>query len=225
MVRHLVSAMAAMALAGTALGQGTVRFSFADPAGGRQLTNAASTLTYDSAAVLSFIVDGSDAGFPSTTFANAGLELRLSVGAAVVNAGVAQAPISGFFRIFNRTNPDSATNTILRGDADVGSFLSIGASSSILFSNPPVGFSLTAGQELLNVLPAGLFLAPLFDSVFTITDILTVGFPRPPVIGPTGSVNNFSANTSFSGTAQLVPTPGAVALMALGGLVAGRRRR
>lgn len=218
-------ALATLAIAGSvSAASAGLTFSFADPAGPGQLTNTGGLLSYNSSAVLSFNIDGTtEPNAFSVSFVNAGLELSLTLSnATAVFPGLLKADIAGTFRFFNRdvNGGVGAAATILEGTAPGGAFVNIGATGSVLSDFQFFGLTLSAGQQLQNLLLPGRFIAPPFDSVFTVTDIVPL-----PVTIVNGTISNFTANTSFSGTANVIPTPGSVALLALGGLVTARRRR
>lgn len=217
------AALAAVANAGLA-------FSFADPTPGKQLHNlqanqagaGTGVMTYDTSAALSFLVDGSGEANPFTaTWLNARMEMSMTVFTGTTSAGVFNAPVTGFFRIYDASTGD----TILRGDATGGAFLRFAGTSSILLSSD-AGFAYTFGAELINVLNftnnTGLSPSDPQEGVFTLTDAIAIGGGN--LIGAGGVVKSFDANASFSGNTETIPGPGSIALLALAGL-AGRRRR
>lgn len=224
-VLKISAAMAAFALAGAA--QADLAFSFADPGLGiRPVTNVANgggpgvgLISYNMAVPISFIVDGSSEPAPfQNTFAGAHLELNLLISPAVTIGGVTTANVSGYFIV-----TDSGGGMILRGDAQGGSFVRIGGTNSILFSDQ-TGFAYTFGASLLSLLAPGRTAANPQEAVFTLTNILTAG--GAPLFDPISKIfNDFSANSSFTGNTATVPSPGSLALMGLGGLIAARRRR
>ncbi|MBA4038773.1 MAG: hypothetical protein C0468_00305 [Planctomyces sp.] len=180
-------------------------------------------LSYASSTVLAFNIDGSTEPAPfSVSFVNAGLELSLTLSNATSNFSITTAQISGTFRVFNRdiNGGVGAAATILEAVAPSGAFVSIGAAGTVNTDFDFFGLVLTAGAQLQNLLQPGRFIAPPFDSVFTVTDIAPL-----PLSVVNGTISDFAANASFSGTANVVPTPGSVALLALGGFAASRRRR
>lgn len=217
----LIAAAGTLALASAA--QAGVSFSFADPSGGRQLSNTAGMgtggsgmLMYDTAAPLTLIVDGATSGLGATTFA-ARLEMNLNLGQAASVGGVTLAPVTGSFTLY--TLASGSRSNLLTGTASSGSYVRVGATNSILFSDP--GFSYSAGPALAPFL-GNLTLAPGFEGVFTVTDVDTGG---GSLINPNGSFSNFTGNASFSGTAQVIPSPGVIALLGLGTALVARRRR
>lgn len=200
-----------------------VSFSFADPTGGRQMMNMAGLgpggsglLMYDQSAPLTLIVDGTGSGLGSTTF-NARLEMNLSLGQTSNVGNLTIAPVTGSFTFY--TLNGAIRQNILTGNASEGSYVRLGGTNSILFSAPGLGY--TPGPALAGFL-GGQTLTPGFEGVFTVTDLDTGG---SSVIGANRFFNSFTANASFSGNAQVIPAPGALALLGLGGLVAARRRR
>ncbi|MCC6426619.1 MAG: hypothetical protein IT435_07335 [Phycisphaerales bacterium] len=205
--------------------QASIAFSFADPAGGRQMSNVKDgagagigLMTYDTTAALTFIVDGSDESLGSLTFTNARMELRFEMSPAVTLAGITTAPVAGGFRIYNA----DTGNDILTGASRDGAYVRIAGTNSILFSTPD-GFTYAAGPDLTSWLPSGETLAPDQEAVFTLTDVLVAGGGSMFAAG--GVFKDFTANASFSGNSQLVPAPGALALAGIGGVLVARRRR
>jgi len=220
------AAMAVCAIAGAA--QADLAFSFADPGLGiRPVTNVANgggpgvgLISYNMAVPISFIVDGSSepAAFQHT-FGNARLELNLAIGMATTAFGVTTANVAGYFIV-----TDNVTNQmILRGDSQTGSFVRIGGTNSILFSDQ-TGFGYTFGAALLSLLAPGRGPTAPEEAVFTLTNIVTAG-GAPLIDAVTHAFNSFSANSSFTGNTATVPTPGSLVLTGLAGLIVARRRR
>lgn len=223
--------MGVVALAGTtAVAHAGLTFSFADPAAGPQVSfsgGVGGVLTFDQEVLINFIVDGSsEPNAFVTNFPSARLELSLTVGAATpLNATDFVAPVSGTFRVYHSGIPDPAQNTILSAVVSSGAFLRVGSSSSVNSDSLVFGLSFVAGPLLQDLLLPGRTIAPQFDAVFTLTDVLNDA-GGSGIAGPNGGpISAFTANASFSGTANVVPTPGAAALVVLGGLAASRRRR
>lgn len=224
MMKKTLSAVVGLCLAAGAA-QASIAFSFADPSNGRQITNikdgvspGVSLMTYDQAAPLVFYVDGTEESLGTLTFNNARMELRFEMSPAVTIGGVTTAPVAGFFRIFNATTG----NDIVTGQSNAGAFVRVAGTNSILFSSPD-GFSYAAGADLNAFLPSGSSLAADQEAVFTLTDVLVPG--GGGIFGAGGVFKDFTANASFSGTTNLVPAPGAIALAGVGGLLVARRRR
>lgn len=230
-VLKISAAAAVFALAGAA--QADLAFSFADPGAGIRPVTAVKNggglgiarITYNMAVPISFIVDGAnEPGFvgPSTKTFNASLELQLDLGAATTAAGVTTASVKGYFIV-----KDNVSNqVILRGDTldgGAGAFVRVGGTNSILFSND-TGFQYTFGAALNSLLAPGRTPANPQEAVFTLTNIL-VAQGLSLIDAQTKEFNSFSANSSFTGNTAVVPSAGSLALMGLGGLIAGRRRR
>lgn len=219
-----------VALAGTtAVAHAGLTFSFADPAPGPQVSfsgGVGGLLTFDEEVSFSFVVDGSSEPVPFINVLTARLELSLTVGAAVpLGGGDFAAPVSGSFRFYDPLVFDPTQSTILSAVVADGVFLRVGAGSSVNSDSLVFGLSFVAGPQLEALLLPGRAIAPLFDAVFTLTDVLNDA-GGSVIAGPDGGpISAFTANASFSGSANVVPTPGAVALMALGGVAAARRRR
>ncbi len=216
-------AIVALAGAATAANAGTITFSFADPVPGRQLTAVAggggiAALSYDQTAALTVLIDGTAEGFGTLVFNNARMELNMSLAPAVTIGGTFIAPVSGYFRLYDATSGQD----IVTGQSQNGSFVRVLGTNSLQFATPD-GFTYTAGAALQSQLAPGRFLAPYQEASFSLTDIQTAtgGF----FIGENGVFQSFTANSSYSGNSDVIPTPGALALMGLGlGLVARRRR-
>jgi hypothetical protein len=206
-----------------------ISFSFADPVPGRQLTAVANgagpgvaSLSYDTSAAggLNLLVDGTAEGFGALSFANARMELSMSLGAAITIGGVTVAPVAGSFTIYDFTG--NVRTDIITGQSNAGSFVRVLGTNSLQFSTPD-GFTYTAGPALQALLAPGRVLAAYQEASFSLTDVQTE--TGTSFIGPGGVFRSFSANSSFSGNTEVVPTPGAIALLGMGGLLAARRRR
>ncbi len=217
------------ALTLAAAANASVTFQFADPTGGNQVTHVANgagaglgLMTYDTSANIDFFVDGSGSGLGSPSFLGAHLEINFVLGAGtVLGSGDIIIPVTGTFTIYQgsgMSRVDILTGTTLPSGS--GAFFQVGSTQAILFSDPE-GFAYTAGPALTPSL-AGNSLVDPQEAVFTITDLNLTS--AASLLGAGGVVNSFTANTSFSGNAN-IPTPGAMALVGLGGLVAVRRRR
>lgn len=229
-VLQISAAAAVFALAGAA--QADLAFSFADPGAGiRPVTCVAGgggpgigRITYNMAVPISFIVDGTnEPGFlgGSPHVFNATLELQLDIGTATTAAGVTTAAVNGYFIVKDNVS----NNMILRGDtvAGAGAFVRVGGTNSILFSDQ-TGFAYTFGAALNSLLAPGRTPANPQEAVFTLTNIL-VAQGLSLIDAQTKAFNSFSANSSFTGNTAVIPTPGSIALVGLGGLIAARRRR
>ena len=221
--------------AGLVLAAGTanaaISFSFADPgATSGEMRNTRNdstggTVTYNMNAPLAFIVDLTQHGGGVTVFGDARLELNLTIGLATgVGPGTYSASVTGgSFRVYNNVSGQDILLAAVAG----GSIVTYAPGGS-LGSTTSLGLTYTAGSELttlINALGAGLSIGAPSDGVFTLTDINPVQNLVEDLGQGSYVYNNFAANASFSGTTALIPTPGSLALLGLGGLVAGRRRR
>jgi len=216
-----------LALVGTAaVAHADVAFSFADPAPGRQITHIAGgggtgIISYDGNTPIVFLVDGTEEGFGAISFPNARVETVWSIGAASTNLGVTTAPVTGTFTVYDFTG--NVRSDILTGTAPTGTFVRIGATNSILFSDPQ-GFSYTAGPALTALLAPGRILGGSpSEASFTLTNL---SLPEgSSLLGPAGQISSFVADASFSGNVAVIPAAGPLALLGLSSLVGLRRRR
>jgi hypothetical protein len=218
-----LAALAGLAVVSTA--QAGIAMSFADPIPGRQLHNVQNgaglgvgQLSYDQNAVISLLIDGTDEGFGQVTFSNARMEMNLALGTAVTFGGVTQAPVIGTFTIYDMT---AGRVDIVTGVASLGTYVRVGNTNSLLFSDP--NFSYLPGPALSALMAPGRTFTSPTEGVFTLTSILADG--GGSFINPDGSFRTFDANASFSGNTEVVPAPGVMALMGLGTLCMARRKR
>lgn len=133
--------------------------------------------------------------------------------------------VTGFFDFTNKAGEHPFH---IRGEFGAGEAAFIGfGSSSALMSASITGFDIN--YSVVDISPAiyGVSLSELpGDFGFTLTNLnggLGVALARSRE-GNVVGVQNFNAESSFSGS-FLIPTPGAMALTALSGLVAIRRKR
>lgn len=220
-----ISALCVAAVAGSA-SAGVITFSFADPVPGRQLSAVANgagpgvaALSYNTDTI-NLLIDGSAEGFGALSFANARMELNMSLGSAVTIGGITVAPVAGFFTIYDFTG--NVRTDIITGTSQAGSFVRVLGTNSLQFSTPD-GFTYAAGPALTALLAPGRVLAAYQEGSFSLTDVQAAGGGN--FIGPGGVFRDFTANTSYSGNTDVIPAPGALALAGLGCLVATRRRR
>lgn len=217
----ITAAIASLGLAAAA--QAGIAFSFADPIPGRQLTSTANaqeagvaSLTYDQSAELVFLIDGTDVGIGNVVFPHAHLEMNLSLGTATTFAGITQAPVTGSFTIYDLSSESRVD--ILTGIADIGTYVRVGNTNALLFSDP--NFSYVAGPALASLLAPGTTFTGPTEGVFTLTDINPSSF-----LNSNGTFKSFQANASFTGNTEVVPAPGALALAGLGSMLVIRRKR
>ncbi len=239
----IVAAGALMALAGSA--NAAAFLTFLDPAGAREVKYTAPTGggtfgTLTATATVDFQIDLTEHGLGVVIFDNVTYTKTAKVSAAWMsgssfNAEVydatfsytdgANTVLSGSFGSgFTGTNGGDLFINGLSGsigsNADVagGSLVYNFGSAPIQPGNPGAGADLAALLATVN-----LAFGNAIDGNWTLTGIT----PRPNVfeVGGQTFIQSFDANAAFSGTVDIVPTPGATALAGLGLLVGLRRRR
>lgn len=197
---------------------GPVYFSYADPGTGREFVYTEGDAThlgriqFNSANPVQLMVDGGAAGFGTVTYPTA-LSINLRVHEVVMNGSAMQAAVEGTFR-FN-----DGVSDILIGEMMAGSLLTIGSTGSLTANSALGSLSLTAGGSLLAQLGGNQF-EPSFGVSFSLSALI----PSPMGINGFNYIESFSANSAFSGSAD-IPAPGAAALAGLAGLLGLRRRR
>jgi len=234
-IRALVGVVGVSAVAAAA--NADVLFTFEDPGSGFELEYVSPalvegavqgelrTLNAEPITVnLDVIDDGSGIGFGTVAFDNISFLMSLDVGAVLdtePDSGVFEAPVLGGSFIFfdaaaEGINPDAI---ILEASLTGGALLTMGSSGATITTSDQGGLVYTAGSLLLPVLD-GLGLTGPADAAFTLTDI-----SEPASVNEFGFLNDFLSNSAFTGTATLVPTPGALAVFGFAGAAALRRRR
>jgi uncharacterized protein (TIGR03382 family) len=219
---RVAAALCALALGSMA--NAGLTFSFADPAGGRQLSNTANgggagigRLTYSTTTPIVLIVDTGVEG--STTFTNARCEMTLNMAAAQTINQFTLASLTGTFAFYDFTG--GIRTDIVTATAQNGAFVRLNQSNSLMFSSNN-GLLYTAGPALTPIL-AGQGMTGFQDAVFTLTNMLIAG--GAPLTNANGVFNSFAADASFSGSSQQVPTPGSMAILMLAAGAVLRRRR
>jgi hypothetical protein len=135
----------------------------------------------------------------------------LEVGAvADQEGGTFIAPIlSGMFSF---TDMDSGM-TLLTATmgAEAGAVLALGTTGNIIAQGGggAGGLTFTAGSGLAAFL-GGLTLGPIFDANFTLTNI-----DPAATLSDNDFLEDFEANSAFTGNAEVIPSPGAIALAGL----------
>lgn len=168
------------------------------------------------------LVGTDDASFLGVQDFSAFLVTEFEVGALVSDAGavIAEAAISGSFRWVDAISNE----VILSGEFSEAAVIQFGLAGSIITTSEIVGGRLayTPGQVLVDLGVTELFDPQ--DGVWSLTDVEFADGESIIEIGQDRFFNTFEANAAFTGTA-FVPAPGAGALVGLGVLLAGRRRR
>ncbi len=215
------------ALAGLAIAAGAhaaVTFTFFDPATGPEISHSSGDS--EQPGVVSWIgqtvtltIDGTAHGLGIVQF-TANVTMELTVGAVLSEeGGIFIAPIlDGFFSF----DVDGSKELILTGTVGetAGAVLALGTTGNIIAQGDgsPGGLIWTAG-EALDLFLGGQSLLPIFNANFTLTN-----FSPAVSLNEDGFLTSFTANSAFTGDAE-IPSPGALALFSLAGLIAARRSR
>lgn len=241
----LAAAGALCALAGSA--NAAAFLTFLDPAGAREVTYTApvgnatfGTLT--ASATVNFQIDLSDHGLGVVNFQNVTYTKTAKVGNVTMQGSAFRAEV--FDATFSYTD---GANTILTGafgtgaggTANGGDLFLNGLSGSLSSNADAVGGSLSyhfgsapiqvgnpgAGSDLNALLAtASLAFGDAIDGNWTIT-----GINKRPSIFEGGDglmyLRSFDSNAAFSGTVDIVPTPGTAALASIGLLMGLPRNR
>lgn len=216
------------AVAGLAISAGAhaaVTFTFFDPATGPEIAHSSGNTEQPGAISwigqpVTLTVDGTDHGLGIVQF-TANVTMELTVGAVLSEeGGIFIAPIlDGFFSF----DVDGSKELILTGTVGdtAGAVLALGTTGQIIAQGDgaPGGLFWTAGSALSAFL-GGENLLPIFNANFTLTNI-TPGVS----LNKDGFLTSFDANSAFTGDAGFIPSPGALALFSLAGLLAARRAR
>jgi uncharacterized protein (TIGR03382 family) len=241
----IVAAAALSAIAGSA--NAAAFLTFLDPAGAREVkytapTGGATFGTLTATAVVDLQIDLTDSGLGVVLFDNVIYRKTAKVSNATMNGSSFSAEV--FDAEFSYTD---GANTVLSGTfgtgaggtANGGDLFINGLSGSISSNADAVGGSLVynfgaapiqvgnpgAGSSLSALLATvGLSFGAAIDGNWTLTGIS----PRPMVFeGGNGQnfIASFDANAAFSGTVDIVPTPGTAALAGLGLIMGLSRRR
>lgn len=202
----------------------SVFFTFDDPGAGPEISYFEGTdnainpgvFTYSGAA-MTLVIDGTQEGLGIQTF-NAQLQMDLTIGAVEGSLGGALfAPILGGFFLF--VDVDAGNEVIFSGIVTNGGLLTLSTVGSLITTSSTNGLFLAEGPALAGFL-GGLHLAPGFDISFTLTNI------SPGVTtNQDNFLTSFTANSAFTGNAELIPTPGSMALFGLSAMSLSIRRR
>lgn len=217
------------ALAGLAIAAGTqaaVTFTFFDPGAGPEIEHFSGTDETKNPGVLTWIgapvtltIDGTANGLGIVQF-TAEIAMELTVGAVLSEeGGIFVAPILGGTISFSDTVSEANILFATLG-IEAGALLALGTTGNIIAQGDgsPGGLFWTAG-EALDLFLGGQNLLPIFDANFTLTNI-TPGVS----LNEDGFLTAFTANSAFTGNA-VIPSPGALTLMSLAGILVARRAR
>lgn len=210
-------ALAALLCAGIAASvNGAITFTFFDPEEGPEIIYTTGSddmnpgmVEWTNNGPVTLTVDGSDHGLGVEVF-SANVFMNLQIGAvASEEGGTFIAPILGGSFSFEEVGSGDTILEAMLGD-DSGAVLALGTTGNIIAQGDgsPSGLTFAAGDALMSFLN-GMTLAPIFDANFTLT-----GMDEPATVASNGFLEDFSANSAFSGNAQ-VPSPGTLALAGL----------
>lgn len=231
-------------VAGMAVGSANaaVFLTFADPPGAREVTYIAPTSGGDAYGILN--ASGSvnleiDLSFVTgnaadvLVFSGADFAQTVSVGeVTVLSPSTWEAPLSnGSFSFY-----DAGGDLIFSATYTSGATFIFGNSGATTTSNPEADLVFTVGPAFTSALPASLVADGMtellaLDASFTLTALLFADNQKLVSMDNNGDgfpekyFNTFEANSAFTGTADLIPTPGTLALAGLGLMAAARRRR
>lgn len=211
--------------------QAAVFFTFDDPGPGAEITYTegagfnAGVVSYTGAPV-DLIVDGTEHGLGTIAY-TATVTMEIFIGqVADETLGILSAPILGGSFQFHDSAGEGDTLILegsFLGELNNGALLTLNTVGALISTSTGAGLVLSEGAALASFL-GGLTLAPTFDISFTLTNIIagTEGGMK----NPDGYITSFTANSAFTGNANVVPTPGAIALSGISmSLLAVRRKR
>jgi len=222
----------------TASAPATISFTFDDPGGGPEFLFTTGTDALTNPGHLSYvgrqvdlIVDASEEGLGVHQFKSE-LVLEIEIGAveSQVNNLLVSSVFGGSFEF--RLAPQAATeglgsDVILAGVITSGGVATFSTTGAVLSTSTFGGLELIEGP-VLDAILGGADLVPVFDMSFTLTNIRTLNGGGGVTLTQDGFVQSFTANSAFTGNAELgaIPTPGPAALLVCGvGLSMTRRRR
>ncbi len=221
----MIKAFAALACAGAAasMASATATFTFDDPTGGNEVSVMGGNATYDASVVVELTVDAPDLGAPITFDTN--LDIDFTISSPLQFSGTTFATIAGTFAWTDAMTGQS----ILSGSFDGGQlFVFSGVGGIVASGEINMGNLVYTPGELLTPPNQNVESFAALDASWTLTNIQVANGGNLVTDNGNGpEINDFTANSAFTGTALLtvVPAPGAVALFACGLGVASRRRR
>jgi len=208
---------------------GIITFSFTPVTTGGTLTCVAGAggpdtglLIFNQNTPLSFTINATGDGGGITTFSNARATMSITLPPANnLGGGLFQSQVSGTFTIYDFTG--NVRTDILTGNLAGGIFQKFQTSHMIQLGTN-TGLTYTAGPRLTQILGPGRQLAAAESGLFALADVRTFT-GGTEVIGAGNVFESFFANTAFTGSSNVIPNPGSVALLTVGGLMVARRRR
>lgn len=208
---------------------GVISFSFTPATTGGTLTCVAGAggpdtglLIFNQNTPLTFTVDATGDGGGITTFNNARATMSITLPpASNLGGGLFQSQVSGTFTIYDFTG--NVRTDILTGNLTGGVFQKF-QTSHLIQLGTNTGLTYTAGPRLTQILGAGRTLSTPESGLFALADVRTFT-GGTEVIGPGNVFDSFFANTAFTGSSNVIPNPGSIALLTVGGLMMARRRR
>jgi hypothetical protein len=223
------AASAGVVLTSMVASAGIVNFSFTPSSGGGTLTSIAGAggpdiglMVFDQNSTLNFSIDATGEGLGVINFPSARMTLSLTLPPATnLGGGLFRSNVSGTFTIYDFAG--NVRTDILTGNVSGGQFLKFGTSHVILL-NSGSGLTYTAGPRLSSILGPGRTLAATQEASFALSSVRTAT-GSPEIIGPNNVFETFFASTAFTGSTNVVPSPGALVLLGVGSCVIARRRR
>lgn len=245
-MRTQISALVVAAGLGIAAQQAAavVTFAFADnPGPDGQFTYSApaifgdlGSLTYDSSVAIDLDVDATGEGGSEFDYTDAIFSFTAGVGSVFDGPfpGIYLAPLVGGSLSFTSAGGDLLLSGAFGEGGAVGFLVIVVNTGSINVSLEVGGLDYTPGAKLLADLSSNIGMGvvdfgPPFDAVWTLSNmpaLKTIALVPPAGGPPAVYLDDFKANSSFSGTTGIVvPTPASAALAGLGLAVMGIRRK
>jgi hypothetical protein len=209
------------------------QFSYTAPANFGEL----GFLTYDSEVSVDLAVDTTGEGGTEFEYTDAIFTFSASVGTVFDGPfpGIFLAPLIGGSMGFFTSGGDALLSGSFGENGAVGFLVIVVNTGSINVSLEVGGLDFNPAPQLLADLSANIGtgvvdFGPPFDAVWTLTNmpqLTTIAFQNPAGGPAAVYIDDFQANSSFSGTTGIiVPTPASAALAGLGlACVAIRRKR
>lgn len=193
-------------------------------------------LQYDSEVPVDLSVDTTGEGGTEYDYTDATFTFTASVGTVFDGPfpGIYLAPLIDGSMSFSTSGGDNLLTGTFGEDGAVGFLVIVVNTGSINVSLEVGNLNYAPSAKLLGDLSANigvgvLNFGPPFDAVWTLSNmpvLTTVALPNPAGGPAAVYLNDFQANSSFSGTTGIVvPTPASAALAGLGVVVMGVRRK